>query len=66
MITSMRDRFFDRCKEFILSKYPEAILYHYYPRLELLFYANKRTEEELTPYTCHEDENGNLIIETEF
>lgn len=66
MITSMRDRFFDRCKERILKEYPGATLDTYYPGLEVLFYANKRMEEELTPYSCHEDENGNLIIETEF
>ena len=66
MITSMRDRFFDRCKEFVLSQYPGATLDTYYPGLELLFYANKRMEEELTPYSCHEDENGNLTIETDF
>lgn len=66
MVISMRDRFFDRCKEYVLSKYPHAMLCTYYPGLELLFYANKRMEDELTPYSCHEDESGNLTIETEF
>ena len=66
MITSMRDRFFDRCKEFVLTRYPGAILDIYYPRLELLFYANERMADEMIPYSCHADENGNLVIETEF
>ena len=65
-ITSMRDRFFDRCREHVLKQYPGAILDTYYPGLELLFYANERMEENLTPYSCHADKNGNLIIETEF
>lgn len=66
MIISTRDRFFDRCKEFVLKKYPGATLDAYYPGQELLFYANKRMEDELTPYSCHADENGNLTIETDF
>ena len=66
MTTSTGDRFFDMCKEYVLSKYPGAIFDSYYPGLELLFYANKRMEEELTPYSCYKDENGNLTIETDF
>lgn len=62
----MKDQFYEDCKAFVLSKYPDMIEDYYIRGLELLFFANHKMEDEMIPYSCHKDKSGRFIIETDF
>ena len=66
MIKTQHDYFMD----FVKKHYPEAIEEYWFPGLELQFYPNQAAKDSdvygENMYSCHRDNAGRLIIETDF